>query len=265
MDDEAGRSMHLNEDDLVLHYYGELAATEDRRAAAHLAQCQPCRQQFTRLQRVLGAVDESVLAGDLPDSFERTVWARLEPNLRPARSRFGFLAFSPALGLAAMVLLLVGAAFYAGRVSSPRVDPAAPAPEQAQVRERILLVDLGEHLDRSQMILVELVSGAGDGSIDISAERRRAEDLLAANRLYRQTAASTGQQNVVELLSELERVLVEVAASPDLPADERLGAVRKQIESQGLLFRVRVVSSKIRERQREANQRRTGQRASSGV
>jgi hypothetical protein len=162
--------MHLTEDDLVLHYYGELGETEERHASAHLAECTECRREFTRLQRVLRTIDESALASDLPESFERTVWARLEPNLRSERPRwFSFVLSPAALALAAVVLVLVGAAFFAGRMSSPAVDaPVNAENADAKVRERILLVDLGEHLDRSQMVLVELVTK--DGGIDISGE-----------------------------------------------------------------------------------------------
>ena len=258
--------MHLNEDDLVLHYYGELGDPEERQVATHLSSCSDCRREFTRLQRVLRAVDESALAPELPANFERTVWARLEPNLRSRRQGWFSLSFSPApLVLAASVLVLVGAAFYAGRMSSPTAapPPASAANGDEKIRERILLVDLGEHLDRSQMVLVELV--AKDDTVDIKGERAQAEQLLAANRLYRQTAASTGQTAVSDLLDELERVLVEVAAAPDYPSRQELDDVRKQIEANGLLFRVRVVSSKVRDRQRDAIEQRAGQRASSGV
>ena len=55
---------------------------------------------------------------------------------------------------------------------------------------------VGEHLGRSEMMLMELSntsaqSGAGK-MIDISAEQKRAEDLLEENRLYRQTALEQG-------------------------------------------------------------------------
>jgi hypothetical protein len=252
---------HVTEQDLVLHYYGELAAAEDRAISAHLAECPGCRREFTRLQRVLGVIDETVIAPELPDGFERTVWARLEPGLR--RDRRGWLSWlAPApLALAAMVILLVGAAFFAGRMSSPVVSPPATAANPAeQVRERILLVDLGEHLDRSQMMLVEFVSSDPQGNLDISGGRANAEQLLAANRLYRQTAASTGDAGLGELLDELERVLVEIASSPERGSGQALDGVRKQIEGGGLLFRVRVVSSEVRERQKAGIQRRTGQR-----
>jgi hypothetical protein len=125
-----------------------------------------------------------------------------------------------------------------------------------QVRERILLVDLGEHLDRSQMVLVELVSADdSSGTVDISLEQSRAEQLVSANRLYRQTALSTGDAAMASVLDELERVLVEIAASPSTVSQEDLDSVRRRIESKELLFKVRVVSSQVRDRQRAASER----------
>ena len=49
----------------------------------------------------------------------------------------------------------------------------------------------------------------------MSDERARAEQLVAANRLYRQTAVSTGDTGIADLLDELERLLVDLAASPE--------------------------------------------------
>jgi hypothetical protein len=258
-------TVHLTDDDLVLHYYGEMSAADEHRAAGHLGECHACQQNYGRLKRVLAFVDSAPIA-EAPEGFERVAWARLQPAL-PAR-RGGWLSwfvFSPArLAWAAMVLVLVGAAFMAGRLM-PQTKPSAGAPAPAQasaenVRERILLVDLGDHLDRSQMVLVELVSSDSTGSVDISSEQARAEQLLAANRLYRQTAATTGDATVATVLDELERVLVDVAASPSRLSQEDLDTVRRRIESKGLLFKVRVVSSEVRERQKAAIQERTGQR-----
>jgi hypothetical protein len=56
------------------------------------------------------------------------------------------------------------------------------------------------------------------------------------------------------VLEELERVLVEVANGPSELGPEETLALRRRIESQGVLFRVRVIGSQIRERQREAAQ-----------
>lgn len=250
--------LHLTESDLVLHYYGELSGADDRRVTGHLGDCADCRRELTRLQRVLGAVDESALAPELPDHFERTVWATLEPNLLRGRRSWLSWVLSPApLALAAAVILLVAGSFYAGRLTSRDTGSAAASADQ--VRERVLLVDLGEHLDRSQMVLVELASADAD-ALDMTDERARAEQLLAANRLYRQTAAKTGDAALGDLLDELERFLVELASGPEQLSTDRLDELRKQIEAKGLLFRVRVVSSEVRERQKAAVRRRTGQR-----
>jgi len=123
-------------------------------------------------------------------------------------------------------------------------------------------VDLGEHLDRSQMVLVELASSSDEGSVNLSEERSRAEQLISANRLYRQTAASSGDSSVAEVLDELERVLVELAAGPEEMSSQELDAMRQRIESRGLLFKVRVMSSEVRQRQRNIVQERAGQRSS---
>jgi hypothetical protein len=259
-------TQHLTDDDLILHYYGETSPGDERQTTGHLQQCGLCRAEYTRLQRVLASIDERSLAMEPGPAFERTVWARLEPALEPARrSWVGWLLTSPApLGLAAAVVVLVVGAFFAGRALSPA--PAAPtaaavAAAADQIRERILLSDVGEHLDRSQMALVERVSGDDNSTLDIASERSRAEQLVADNRLYRQTAEETGDVLLSQLLDEIERVLTDVAAAPEAGSSRDLADVRRRIESRDLLFKVRVIASEIRERQKIPIQRQAGPRS----
>src|SRR5829696_6774747 len=146
--------MHLNDDELVLHYYGEMPGEEETRAAAHLASCGACQGNYTTLQRVMAFVDSAPAIESGP-GFERVAWARLEPALASSRRRGwgSWFVFSPAaMALAAGVLLLVGASFMAGRLTRATTAPGGGGGAQSaeKVRERILLVDLGEHLDRSQ-------------------------------------------------------------------------------------------------------------------
>lgn len=254
---------HLTDDELVLHYYGELAADDETRAAAHLTDCRECHAGFRTLQRVLALVDEAAVPGaELPERFERTVWARLEPDLRPERpSLFGWLVFSPArLGWAGLVLLLVAAAFAAGRLSPRPVSDAARQASAAQVREGILLMDLADHLDQSQTMLVELASAGGD--VDLSRERERAEQLVAANRLYRRTAADAGDRAIVDFLDDLERLLVELSAGPEELSAADVESLRRRIDGQDLLFKLRALTGAIRERQKEAFEVRQSGRSS---
>jgi hypothetical protein len=243
--------MHLHENDLILHYYGEMDAAAEGRVATHLAECGECRGSYTRLQRVLAAV-ESAPVVEPADGFERTVWARLEPNLHRPR-RWGWLNLAPGhFAWVAAVLVLVAASFFAGRLVQ-RTPSNAPTVAADDVRERILLADIGEHLNRSQNVLVELASADGGEAIDLSSERARAEQLVAANRLYRQTAAQSGDAAITELLDEIERVLVDVAAGPArVPASE-LTDVQRRIDARDLLFKIRVLSAEIRDRQQKGN------------
>jgi hypothetical protein len=244
---------HLTDDDLVLHYYGEVEAAGRADAQKHVDACGACRERFAMLQRVLATVD-TVPVPALPDSFERTVWARLEPALPRPRGWFSWLLTTPPnLAWAAAVVILIAGAFFAGRLSRT-TTPAAPVMTAEQLRESVLLADLSEHLDRSQTMLVELVSedpSATGGGVDISLERDVAGELVAANRLYRQAVVQSGD-------TKLE-VLVEIAASPNTLAAEDMDRVRQRIAAKDLLFKVRVVSSTVREKQEQRIRSRAGQ------
>jgi hypothetical protein len=243
---------HLTEDDLVLHYYGELDSAAAAETAAHLRECAACRQSLAKLQRVFAMVDAAADAA-VNEGFERTVWARLQPAIERAPGGWAsWLLLSPArVAWLAAVVILVGAAFFAGRLSQPPRTPAADAVTASKdLRERVLLAALPEHLDRSQMMLVDLVSAEDARDVDVPAERVRAEQLLSSNRLYRQTAVDTGNLALAQVLDDLEQVLVDVAASPDRVSADDLAAMRDRIDDKGLLLKVRVLSSEVQKRQR---------------
>ncbi len=253
--------MHLTDDDLILHYYGELDTNAAARVSDHLRACPTCHASFTTLQRVLTAV-ESAPAPEIADGFERTVWARLQPELGGRDGWWSRLVFSPArLAWVAGIVMVVAAAFFAGRVSqhAPVAAPVESAAAQSGLRERVLLADLGDHLDRSQMMLIELVSADTAVDVDLPAERARAQQLVADNRLYRQTATANGNVALAAVLDDLEQVLVDVAAGPDTLSAADLMEVRQRIESKGLLLKVRVLSSEVQKRQKTEIRARAGQ------
>jgi hypothetical protein len=155
--------------------------------------------------------------------------------------------------VAAVVVLVVGA-FLAGRFLPSRHQlqrEAQVQPVSTPSRERVLLVAVGDHLERSQMVLVELVNSKPQPTVDISAERQRAEELVPANRLYRLTAERSGETGMASLLDELERALVEIAHSPSRLSSPEFEDLRRRLEAQGILFKVRVVSLQVQERERK--------------
>jgi hypothetical protein len=232
---------HIGEDQLVLFYYGESAEAEA--IENHLSGCESCRTELRSLQLVLNTVD-SVSVPERPTDYGQAIWKRLEPRLevRHRRSIRLWWIWAPALAA-----LLVGA-FLAGSLWQRAGGPGiATNQSNQQIRERILLVAVGDHLERSQMVLAELDNAPdGKGKLDISGERRMAEELLDDNRLYRQTARTTGNNSMASVLDDLERVLLEIAHSPSEISAEQLNDLREQIESRGLLFKVRVLGSEAR-------------------
>jgi hypothetical protein len=186
----------------------------------------------------------------------------LEPALsRPRASWWAIWAWTPArLGATVAVALLVMAAFVAGRYWRSPVTPAAQpvridAAAERTVRERLLLVAIGDHLDRTEVVLIELKHADGAEMVNISTARAEAADLVADNRLYRQTAASAGDAAIAGVLDDLERMLVEVARCPSEVPRQDLDAILRGIQTQDLLFKLRVVGEQVREREESAGAR----------
>jgi hypothetical protein len=142
------------------------------------------------------------------------------------------------------------AAFFAGRFY-PVVEGGGSKPITAKNDapggpEGVLLVAVGDYLERSQMVLVELANANSHGPLDISAEQERAGGLVAETRLYRQTAAHTGDANIDNVLEELERVLVDITHEPSKISPQGLENLRQRLESAGILFKIRVLGSNVR-------------------
>ncbi|HYK90962.1 MAG TPA: zf-HC2 domain-containing protein [Acidobacteriota bacterium] len=248
---------HLIEEHLILYYYGE--AQDEASIEEHLASCESCRSEFQELKRVLLAIDALPVPQRSSD-YGGEVWRRLQPQLRerscfrwPSLLRPRYLAWA-----GAMAVLVVGA-FITGRLWQQRppevVEDTVPGQTsktaRAQIRERVLLASVADHLERSQMILLDLSNMALDGKIDISADRAWAQELLAENRIYRQSALKSGEAGVASVLDDLERILLEVANSPTQVSGTELGELRQRIDAQGVVFKLRIIGSSMRRKQAE--------------
>ena len=236
---------HLNEEQLVEHYYGDDANHAD--SATHLAMCGACRAEFERLSGTLASVSAyEPRARD--ESYGTDVWNRIRAHLpeQEKRSWWSWAVTRRWVAVGAMAALIVSA-FLLGRLSKP-VPTQGPniAANGKDKDKKVLLVALGDHLDRSQMILVELTHAPQGNDVDISSEQKRAEELLASNRLYRQAAVKSGDADIAAVLDELERVLLQVTHEPSKLDGEQMQEIQKRIEAKGILFKVRVIGSKVR-------------------
>jgi hypothetical protein len=233
---------HLSEEQLIWHYYGEEG---DALAAEHLERCEECRGHYGSLQRVLNVVD-SLPVPECGPEYAAKVWGRIARQL-PSRRRppFPVFAWRWAAAGAAFAGLMV-TAFLAGRYYQPLQKPATVTAADPQAHERVLLVAVGDYLERSQMVLIELSNASAKGPLDISAEQERAGDLVNESRLYRQTAAHTGDTAVANLLDELDRVLLDIAHQPSRISPGEFEKLHKRLEADAILFKVRVLGSNVR-------------------
>ena len=245
---------HLTEEELILHYYGEENESPD--AAARLEECGECRALYGSLQRTLNVVD-ALPVPERDAAYGERVWRSIEARLGAKPSgwrRPRWLTAIPwrwtAVGAALAGLLVT--AFLAGRYY-PAGRRAAPLTQaDSQARESVLLVAVGDYLDRSQMVLIELANADPKRALDISAEQERAHGLVSETRLYRQTAEHTGDAAVAGVLDQLERVLLDIAHEPSRISPEELEKLRDRLKSEGILFKIRVLGSNVRHEEEPA-------------
>jgi hypothetical protein len=243
---------HMTEEQLIAYRDGESRGRES--FTKHLNECPDCQREMGRIDAVFAALDAMPMP-DPGEDFGRRVWQQISPRLPEKHSHRWQAFFEPrrlvAVGAMAALIFL---AFFIGRFTKKTV-PGNDLADSGKVRERVLVVAVGDHLGRSEMILVELANTEpekGQKLMNISAEQKRAEDLLEENRLYRQTALRDGDTAMASTLDELERVLLDIANSPDEVTPAQFEAIQKRITAKGILLKVRVVKQELHQRRENA-------------
>jgi anti-sigma factor RsiW len=248
---------HLNEEELVMHHYHDAESAAE--VEQHLASCDECRAHFNTLRRVLALVDQMPVP-QRGDDYSEKIWSRLRWRLGSERRRR--VRWQSALAAAAVLAV----AFFAGQLWHARNTATAPVAgatqstsiaQQQTSHDRLLLIVVSDHLDSSERMLTEVANADPKRSFDVSGERKRAVELVATNRIYRQSAARNGDERVAMLLADLEPVLVELAHAGDTLTPDKVAALQKRIESKGLLFKVRVLGAQTGGRETPALQKGT--------
>lgn len=255
---------HLSEEELVELYYESRDAQADEQgsnlhmnhvlAEKHMQQCEACATAYDELARVLASAEGEPVP-ERGAEYGAQVWQAIrgsvpvyEPKCRQAWWLWPRWTYA-----VAGVLLLAGT-FYAGKIWE-RTHTTTQVRNPQQGRERVVLFVLDGHLDRSERLLVQL-SHAGDDagaksqpvSLPLQAEARQ---LLADNRLYRQSVGQAKDPLLAGALDHLERVLVEVANSPDDLSAADVEQMEKELNTDGLLFEIRVLRARVADQAKE--------------
>jgi len=245
---------HLTDEEMIEQAYGE--SGDPPAVQQHLASCRACAANFAELRRDLGGLDRVSVPSRDP-GYGQHVWNSIESSLPLYRLAAPTLAwqrwwstwYARGLVYAAACALLVSCAFYAGRQweqrklptvakTSPHTAPKAPQP--------IVVVVLGDHLDRSERFLVELKHADLDPASMASPMRDEARSLLAANRVCRKNVADAKDPELTTALDHLDTLLAEAANAPGGLNTSSIAKLQDEMNSDGLLFEVRVLRSRIR-------------------
>jgi hypothetical protein len=248
---------HLSDEEIYA-----LSQTPEGGLASHFSECEECSTRFHEFAALLESTATEAAATPRPatDLSDR-VWAAIHPSLpiyrsetQDRRSFGGFAAWWPrglAWAAALGALVLVGTAFWAGRLFEQRHRETNLALQTPSQPGRVVLIVVREHLDRSERLLVELDHAGHLGPVEGGPLVREATDLLEDNRLYRQTAAASQDRALSGLLDRLDRVLEEVAHEPAALQGGDLARMREQMNFDGLLFELRVVRGRKNKTEKE--------------
>ena len=256
---------HLSDEQLMERAFGERdgeAAVEE-----HLAVCAECADSYASLRSDLEAM-KSMRTPERDERYGERVWHSIAPSLAAytARKRSwwerGWLGLGwpstslwKGLGYAAACALLAVGAFFAGRQFEDwkqQQDAAKVERKTPQTKQPVVIVVLDDHLDRSERFLVELKHAGLDSAAMASPIRDEARSLLAANKICRKKAAESSDPELTTALDHLDRLLQEAANEPGGLNARSIAKLQDEMNSDGLLFEVRVLRS------RAANQKLAG-------
>ena len=229
---------HLTEQEIVLHHYHDDESPAS--VAEHLSACDVCRAEYNSIRNILALVDEMPVP-ERGDGYGEQVWSRLRWKLGSERSRRRWVA--PLAAAAVLAIAFFAGSLWKERNIAPRPSTSLAAAPQITNPDRILLVVVGDHLDSSERMLTEVANANVKNGMDLGDEQKRAADLVASNRIYRQTALQHGDDRLATLLADIEPILLEIAHSDGKLSPAEATALQKRIDSKNLIFKVRVVTA----------------------
>lgn len=237
--------MHLTDEQLVEHFLNEEGANRVV-VETHLRICSRCEQAYEEISNAMEVRHPEPPARE--SGYGERVWQAIEQPLRPYPAKAGRNGWFtwPRMVLLAACLAGLAAAFFGGsiweRSRNHLLQAGNSAQAPAQAKERVVLLILDDHLERSERLLVQLNhAGGADANELLQAEARQ---LLPDNRLYRQTIAENGDPSMSAALDHLERVLQEIANSPDKLNGADLERIEQEMNTDSLLFQIRVLRAR---------------------
>jgi hypothetical protein len=248
---------HLEQEEIVTYFYGEGTAQWMHTVKEHLSTCSDCDAAMTAFREDAAALGAEVEAEadaaseDVKESGAR-IWTAIAPTIttegpahKKATWRFRVLPqrtiWQMGVAVAALCLLIAGAAFYAGRAWEKRQKELAIA-TQRQQEHAVVLVVLDRHLERSERLLVAL-NHPEDADAQTAELLSEAQSLLRENQTCLEVVP-THSPEVTAVLKNLDEMLRGVVASQDT-TELPLGQPEFHQDARNLLFEIRVLREQL--------------------
>jgi hypothetical protein len=241
---------------------GEL---DDRGRAAvdeHIQACDGCRTELNALRSALAALPrpDNQPADGLSPEFWQSFMAEVERTIaeqeKPAPSTWSRIfdefnalpIFQPrvAIAMAAIFVLILGGVLTREILMRPAADRTDTTNVAAARLDTLPTVDVNTrmsgYLRRSKNLLVGLTNmkPAPSGKVDLSTERRMSRELAHEARFLKQQALD---ERSVQLLSDLEKIQIELANLEEAHHASEVELIRHGIRRENLLFKVRVTET----------------------
>ena len=256
----------ITDDDLVLYHYRDgLDAERIEHITAMLATSPALRERYATIERAMAHFGQHEMA---PDSdLGARLWRRLEPQLEeagvtasPSSSARSYASVTwqsaldrlrallaptpprPALVVAAVIVVAIGAGFLLGRQSVTVSHPVASTGADAAAG-RVLDAYVAANLRATEGVLLT-ASNSGDASL-LEGNRELAQSLVESNRLYALAAARAGNARLADFLRQLEPVLLSLANQPGSATVQSSEDLRSFLDATDLLFQVRATEARL--------------------
>lgn len=228
---------HLGDDQIIALLHG--ATTEQE--ASHLQNCSKCRSEFEAYEATLQCLNQWS-APERDAAYGGRVWRQIADRI-PRRRGLRWISVPVAAWAAVAVC---GAVLLVGSLLRQKPRESAPAPgveAQAPAHSHGLLnAALEDHLERASILLTSVLNERGTYA-KVSDEDEQLDDLIAENRLYRQTAEQQNDLETAALLSDVETVLLDLQHSSTAAPVSELRYVQQRISDSSLRFRLGIVRS----------------------
>lgn len=259
-----------------LHYGAIEDPDQERDLRAHLDSCEACSAESDALARLTSALraDEAFPRESEVDwnAFARRTVARsVAQGAGPAgvvRRWVGSLlrpttvSITPAWAGAAAIILLAGVALLGYSFRPGPAGPDLPAttatalvmlPEENLDRLAVNLArrNTTQYLRETRAVLITLLDveiGCNEETVDITAERAKAMDLLRRQRLV---AAELGRVPLIrarEVTEDLQNLLLEIATLADCTPSGDIETLRQVVDQRQILVRMELLTQELARR-----------------